>query len=157
MTGFISFDEIMRQPLVPMDWIVEGLIGTGDRVVIYGEVATMKSWIALDLGLAIFMGRPWLGNFGVPKARSVLYVDEEMNERTLWRRVCRLGEGAGPAVPTISAQFLSRAGVRIDQGGAEALLKKCADHGFDPDVIIVDTLRRVLVGNENEARHGCLR
>src|SRR5215467_11652791 len=109
MSAFISFDEIMQQPVPPVDWMVEGLIAVGDRVVIYGEVASMKSWIALDLGLDIAMGRQWLGSFVVPKARPVLYVDEEMNERTLWRRVRRLGEGAGPAVTTVSAEFLSRA------------------------------------------------
>src|SRR5262245_58098274 len=90
----ISFERIMAEELPPIDWIVDGLIAQGDRVIVYGEFRSMKSWLLLHLGLSMAAGRPWLGNFGITSPRPVLYVDEEMSERTLRRRVKRLGQGA---------------------------------------------------------------
>src|SRR5262249_49238220 len=49
-------------------------------------------------------------------------------------------------------RVLSRAGVTFDAQGARNLLTALAKTGFEPDVIIVETLRRTLVGDEKEAK-----
>src|SRR5262245_38420959 len=90
----ISFREIMTAPLLPINWLIEALIAVGDRIVVYGEFGALKSWVLLHLALHLAAGRPWLGKFGVPRPHSVLYIDEEMNERTLRRRIKRLGRGS---------------------------------------------------------------
>jgi hypothetical protein len=48
-------------------------------------------------------------------------------------------------------QAVSHLNARFSEGNVEAFLKGLKAEGFDPDVIIVETLRRVLVGNESEA------
>ena len=136
--------------LPPLVWDVKPLISRGDRVVIFGEFASMKSWLVLHMALHLGAAADWLG-FEVEEQRRVLYVDEEMNERTLRRRVKRLGQGAGLTLEQ-PVQFLSRAGVRFDAYGAHALLSYLSKHKFQPQVIIVEALRRVLVGDENESR-----
>src|SRR5256885_58180 len=83
----------------------------------------------------IASGRPWLGKFGVMSAHRVLYVDEEMNERTLRRRVRRLGVGAKLGIEPIPFQVMSRVGVHFDANGAGTLLAALAKTGFDPEVI----------------------
>jgi RecA-family ATPase len=147
----IRFETIMKEPLPPIDWLVEGLIPRGERTLLYGEWGCMKSWVLLHLGLHIAAGKPWLGRFPIAQPRSVLYLDEEMPERALRRRIKQLGIGAELATGDLPFCAISHLGSRFREGYAEDLLKELRDKGFDPDVVIVETFRRVLVGNENEA------
>ena len=142
----------MTEPLPPVDWEMEPLIATGDRVVLYGEFGSMKSWLLLNLGLHLAAGKPWLGKFQISKPKRVLYVDEEMNERTLRRRIKRLAQGAGLHDQALEFRTMSRVGVTFNAFGAQMLLAALKTSQFDPDVIIVESLRRVLVGSENEAK-----
>src|SRR5207247_8216007 len=91
----ITLDAVMREPLPPIDWLVEGILANGDRAVVYAEYGAMKTWSLLDLGLHVAAGKPWLTKFPVPKSKTVLYLDEEMNRRELWRRLFRLGQSLG--------------------------------------------------------------
>ena len=144
----ISYREVLDKALPPLIWDVQPLISRGDRVIVFGETFSLKSWIMLHMALHLGAAADWLG-FKVPEQRRVLYVDEEMNERTLRRRVKRLGQGAGLTLDE-PVQFLSRAGVRFDAYGAHTLLSYLTKHHFKPDVIIIDSLRRVMLGDENK-------
>lgn len=149
----VSFDQIMRDPLPPIEWLVESLIPIQSRTILFGEYRSMKSWTLLDLSLHIAAGRDWLNTFPIPQPRSVLYIDEEMPIHELRRRVKRMGEGMGLNNESIPLQTISHLGVRFHEDTVEALLAKLRTVGFDPDIIVVETLRRVLDGNENEATH----
>ncbi len=143
----ISYAEIMEEDLPPVAWLVDGLIAQGDCCIVYGEYGCMKSWVLLDLGLHIAAGKPWLGQFPVPHPQSVLYLDEEMHERTLRRRIKRLGTDKTP----LPFMALSRKGVKFEEAEVSQLLASLIESGFDPDVVIVETLRRVMQGDEREA------
>jgi hypothetical protein len=146
----VSFEDILNRPLPPVDWLVEGLIARPDRVVVYGEFGSFKSLGLLDLSIALAAGLSWLGRFSVTKPQRVLYIDEEMGERKVQRLVKRLAEGANITEP-IPLRTLSQRGLRFDKDTPVWLLSELERMGFDPDVIVVDALRRVLVGSENEA------
>ena len=149
-TPLIRSHDLLTHDLPPLLWDVEPLISRGDRVVLFGEFGSFKSWILLHLAWHLAAGKQWLATFQVHESRRVLYVDEEMNERTLRRRGKRLAMGAGiEGFPPVA--FLSRAGVRFDGTGAGQLLKYCEAQKFLPQVVIVEALRRVLIGNEKEA------
>src|SRR5262245_25237865 len=129
----LSFDQIMTELPEPVEWIVEPLVGHGERVVLFGEFGSMKSWVLLDLGLHVAAGRPWLGKFHVPGPRRVLYVDEEMNLATLRRRIVRLGLGA-EFEGTLPFTTLSRIGIRFTSPFvAKQLLERLDGAGFDPE------------------------
>jgi hypothetical protein len=149
--SLVSFEAIMRDPLPSIEWLVEGLIADGDRVVLYGEFGSFKSWVLPSLALHVAAGRPWLGKFPVQQAKRVLYLDEEMHPRTLSRRVQRLARGANLEAEQLQLRFLSRAGIRLDAAGVSTLGGVLREHHFNPEVVIVETLRRVLKGSENEA------
>ena len=148
----ISLERIMTENPLPITWVVESILAKGDRMVLFGEFGSMKSWLLLDLGLSIAGGGPWLYEFRVPESRKVLYIDEEMNLTTLWRRMRQLGQGAGYALEGQRFQALSQLGVTFDSNGAQKLLEALRASNYDPDVIIVETFRRVMVGSENEAQ-----
>lgn len=147
----VSFQDVMKQDLVPVDWLVTDLIANQDRVVLFGEPGAMKSWVLLHLAVHIAAGRRWLGQFDIPAAKTVLYIDEEMNVRTLRRRIKRIGDGANLGAEDLPLRLLSLHGVRFDDKEGQALLDGLAANEFNPDVIIVETLRRVMNGSENNA------
>src|SRR5262249_23086304 len=48
---------------------------------------------------------------------------------------------------------VSGVGLQFEQGTGEQLLRVLESQSFEPDVVIIETFRRVLVGSENEAEH----
>lgn len=150
--ALISFKRIVSEPLAPLVWEVKPLVARGDRVVFYGEFGAMKTWLLFHLAIHLATGRPWLDRFPVPEPRRVLYVDEEMNERTLRRRFKRLAEGLGitPENAPDGLQAFSRIGVRFDAYGAGRLLEALKRLQYAPGVVIVESLARVLDGSEND-------
>lgn len=57
------------------DWLIKGVIPQADLVVLYGASTAGKSFIALDMGMAIARGVPWRGH-RVKQAR-VIYIGAE--------------------------------------------------------------------------------
>jgi hypothetical protein len=141
----------MEEPLPPIEWVVESLIPHNNRMVVFGEFGSKKSWLLLDLGLHIASGIMWLERYSVPQPRSVLYIDEEMSQYELRSRIKRLGTGVGFEGKEIPFRAISHLGIKFKAGKADELLKGLRVAGFDPDIVIVETLRRVLHGSENEA------
>ena len=149
--SLIRYSTILHEDLPPLVWDVEPLVSRGDRVVIFGEFASMKSWLGYSLMLHLAAGQSWLGHFPIAERRCALYIDEEMNERTLRRRIKRLGMGAG-ITDAPDLVFLSRAGVYFDAFGSGSLLAHLKRLDYVPQVVLVDALRRVLLGDENTAK-----
>lgn len=147
-SGLITYRTIMQENLPPIDWLVEGMIASGDRVIVYGEPGSYKSWLLLHLALHIAAGKQWLEEFFIPHAKGVLYVDEEMSERLLRRRTKRLGVGADVEDEDTPFQVLSHGGIKLNEQGAARLLSVLEENHFNPDVIIIETMRRVIVGSE---------
>ncbi len=148
----VSLNDLLDEEAT-LEWDVEGLILRGERVLLCGEPGTMKSWLLLDLALALVAGVPWLGHFRVPAPRRVLYLDEEMHEPTWRHRLWRLSVDRVPGRDHPARQrfrLLAHPGLRFRDGALEALLEAVQRQGFDPDVLIVDSVRRVLAGSELE-------
>jgi len=144
------YTEILETTTPGVPWLVEPLISEGTRVLFYGESNSLKSWLLIDLALHLASGKPWLGHLRTQQS-PVLYIDEEMTQRTLHRRVKRLGLGAGLGTTNIPAWFSNMPGLTITPTRMSQLVEGLRQEGIAPRVIIIDALRRVLVGNENEA------
>jgi len=148
-TAPIPIENILQSPLPPISWVLKPWIIQRSKTVLFGEFGSMKSWLLLHMALCIASGQPWCGH--PTNAQTVLYIDEEMGERTLRSRLKRLAKGLEIAVPKCDLQVMSHVGVRFDGSGAGTLMDYLNQHSFRPSVIIVETLRRVIVGKENEA------
>jgi RecA-family ATPase len=57
----------------PNDWLIDGMIRTGDKVFLVGQDTVGKSLLAQQLAACVAGGHPWLG-FEVQKPRRVLYI-----------------------------------------------------------------------------------
>jgi hypothetical protein len=146
-------ETVLKEPLPPIDWDVEPLVAHGNRVVVYGEFGCGKSWALLDLAIHLALGDSWLDRFTIAQPRSVLYLDEEMPDRTLRTRLKKLANGLGlPDSACIPLWLGSHLGLKLGAPHAiDYLLAELRKYDIDPDVIIVETLRRVITGSENDA------
>jgi AAA domain len=150
----ITYRDIVSRTLPAVDWVIEGLIARRETAVGYGPPGSMKTWLFLGLALACAAGKRWLDRFPIPKKQKVLYIDMEMPEPTLRRRIKRLGLGMGLDLEAeLPFRALSQPRfVQFDGSWPHRLLREASGNwSFDPEVIIVDSLRRVLVGSENNA------
>lgn len=145
-----TLQDIVHKPLPPVEWLVKPVIAKGERVLVYGEYGSFKSFTLLHMCLHLAAGKKWLDTFDVPKARPVLYIDEEMNEYTLKLRLQRLVKGSH-IEPSAPFATLSRQGCMISEAGAKILMDRIERTPFKPDVVVLEALRRIMTGSENEA------
>ena len=78
----------------PIPWLVRGLFPSGTLLEIAADPKTGKSFLALDLSLAIITGTTFLG-LPVEKQGPVVYFDEENSLPVLAERVYALAKGRG--------------------------------------------------------------
>lgn len=79
----VPFSVFMDGP-TEIDWLIDGVMPQQTTGIIAGEPGIGKTWILMDLVLAIASGSPWLNSF-VTQPCNVLYVDEE-NAHVLVRK-----------------------------------------------------------------------
>lgn len=133
-----------RQPA----WLVEGLIRERANGWIGAPAKVGKSYIALDLLVACCLGVPWLGQFAIPRALTVVLIEEEDDEWRIYQRATRLCRGREIALPdTLHASI--RAGYRLDDEEVLAPLMAWF-HDVRPDLIVWDVFNRLHAKKERE-------
>jgi RecA-family ATPase len=149
----ISFKQIMSEQIPPVDWMMKPLIAKGDRVVLYGEWGSFKSYLLTHWALAWAADSPAVGPFTIPTPRRVLYIDEEIGERGMRRRIQRVAAGMGLNSSDLSLFLVPRPRIRFDGSGVKRLLTYVEQAGLQRgDVIIYESFRRGLIGTENDQK-----
>lgn len=87
-----SLDELQTMNLPPIEWILYPFIPVKGVCMIAAPRGVGKSFFAMTMALAVSSGASFLG-FRADKAYRVLYVDGEMNGRTLQDRFKLLSVG----------------------------------------------------------------
>lgn len=77
------------------DWFVRGVLVRGEPAVIAGLSKTLKTSIAVDLAVALAVGRPFLGRFDVPRRARVAVVSGESGRSTLQDAAQRIAQSKG--------------------------------------------------------------
>lgn len=65
------FPAAQLKNLPPVEWLVEGVIPKGALVTLFGNSGLGKSFIALDMCLAISAGLPWLNKFKTVQGQTI--------------------------------------------------------------------------------------
>ncbi len=86
--GRQSAADLLRKELPPVRYVVPGYIAEG-LTVLAGRPKLGKSWLALDLAVAVATGGAALGSIRVEQG-DVLYLALEDNERRLQKRLMQL-------------------------------------------------------------------
>jgi hypothetical protein len=130
--------SLQRMTFPPVSYCVPGLIPEG-LTIIAGKPKIGKSWLALDICIAVAMDRFCLGDRR-PAQGDVLYAAMEDNPKRLQKRIDKLLSPVGPAWPE---QFtLANSWRRLDKGGVEDI-KEWIEQAAKPRLVILDTLAGV--------------
>jgi len=133
---FIKASELLKKVLPEHRWAVRGVLAEGLGLLV-GRPKIGKSWLALNLALAIASGGVALGKIRVD-AGDVLYLSLEDNERRLKARLISiLGDEPCPDRLTLSTSW-----PKLDERGLQ-WLEAWAEKHPQGRLIIIDTLQRV--------------
>lgn len=144
-------DESEQEDEPDPTWIVKDLISERSTVMMYGASGSYKSFLALDISLAIATGTPTFGSeakkglvfYGALEGKAHL-----KKARRAWRTLKSVDE-------KIDNFFLGTAPMvalpdEIQEFGDE-IKKRCGDR--KPTLIVIDTLSKAMAGlNENDAK-----
>lgn len=153
--SFLSFGEYLALPCDPEPWLVEDIISIGGTTTIYGRPKVGKSFGALGMALAISQGhRDWLG-FPVHKWGTVAYLQLDVG-RALWHsRYCKPVEDFVSSPDTF--YVVDREGAphpfNILAAGGTWLKGALAALPSPPLMVVIDTIRRLHTGDENDSGH----
>lgn len=136
----------------PREYVVDGLIPAGAAVSLTAPAGTGKSLLTLALALAISRGARAFAGLSIPKPRRVLYVDMENTPDDLAERFTSFGIQRGDSLDGLT--YLSLPALPpLDTGRGSAELRAIIDaYQLGPnDLVILDSLQRVIEGDENDA------
>ena len=131
-SGIFSAADLQGMKFPPIAWVVPGILPEG-LTILAGKPKLGKSWLALDMALAVAGGGSVLGRECDPG--PALYLGLEDNQRRLQRRLNRIE----PHLEWPANLELNTRWPRLDQGGLKAVGQwiKTRDGA---KLVIVDTL-----------------
>jgi hypothetical protein len=145
--------ELLAQPDVEPDWMVDQLFTVGSNGWVAAEPKVGKSWVVLELAYALSTGSPFLGRFAIKQPRRVLYIQEEDTETRVKRRLVRLiaGDATRSAPSDEYFRYVIRLGFKLDSlPWLEALRQDIMAH--KPEVVIMDVFNRLHGADENNQK-----
>lgn len=143
--------ELTTMQAADVDWTVEGLVPTRGVTILSGEGGIGKSFVALDMGLAVASGGLFAGQFQCAGG-PVLYVDLENDEGTIGRRLSQLAAGRGLKMSGLP-MFIPKRGhpgvaLQLDTAAGRAWLSSAVEL-HKPKLVVVDSLIAAHSGDEN--------
>jgi RecA-family ATPase len=142
-------EEFMSSQQEPIEWLIEGLIPKGGVVVIGGKSASLKSTLTLYLALCLCHEKPFLGWYKTKKSR-VLIIDEENGFPLLKDRFNKILKGMGVTSNETDIRISSFGGLKLDNAKWLEKFKETLAC-FKPDVLIIDSFRRIVSFEENHS------
>lgn len=135
-------------PLAAPDWIVQGYFEAQTINWIYGESEALKTFIMLDLALAICEGREWFPGCKTDQA-LVLYICGE-GKNGIRRRLAAWSKHTNRGIP--DNLYISSCSTDFSNDNALGVLVEQIDKLPEtPGIVMVDTFARNMGGKENEA------
>lgn len=142
----IKISDLLQLEIPDQEWIVENLIPKGGIAILSGKPKVAKSWLTLDMALNIAIGIPFLGKFKT-EASNILYISmDEGIFLTAKRAQQFITENEQPKL--IYTQWPD---LKLDSFDKLPLLKQIVQ-SERVGLVIIDSLRRVISGDENDSR-----
>lgn len=136
------------------NWLVANIWPIGARGWLAGEAKLGKSWLALEMCVAVATGTNFLGHddYTIRKAANVMYLTEESSGRKIRQRIEMLCAGRKRSLESIKGRIKTIVRQRVqltDAAWLAQILKEMDEH--KPLLVVVDPLRRYHTGDENDA------
>lgn len=146
---------VQRAHLLPVvaperRWLVEELWAAEAVGIVGGEPKCCKSFLALDIAVAVAAGRPCLRRFAVPQAGRVLLYAAEDALPVVRRRLEGIAAAVGVALADLDIHVITAPSLRLDLAADQDRLAATAAQ-LRPRLLILDPLVRLHRVDENAA------
>ena len=149
MPDMETLDRYKDNPPILPEELIQGILRRGHKMLISGSSKAGKSFLLMELCIAIAEGKKWLG-FSCRKG-SVLYVNLEIDSASCINRFLKIYAAMGLKMSNaenIVLWNLRGHAVPLDQL-VPKLIRRVRDRHFD--AIIIDPIYKVITGDENSA------
>lgn len=149
LPDMVSLDTYKDNPPELPEELITGILRRGHKMLISGSSKAGKSFLLMELCIAIAEGKTWLG-FPCKKGR-VLYVNLEIDPASAINRFLKIYEALGLPIKnadSIVVWNLRGHAVPLDQL-VPKLIRRVRDQHFD--AIVIDPIYKVITGDENNA------
>lgn len=144
----MSLSELLKLEVSQPQWLVKSLFPSQGVAIIAGKPGIGKSWMSMDLAIAVARGEAWLGKFETCQS-TVGYIDLESSPQMLRDRFRMLLNARG-VNGDLGVSFL--VGPDLSFNSSDSLSK--LDNWLTetkPGLIVIDCLVRSHVSDENSA------
>jgi len=131
-------------------WLIEGLWVDQGVGIIGGQPKCCKSFLALDMAVAIASGKPCLRHYAVENPGTVLLYAAEDALHVVKRRLSGICQAAGVALGDLDIQVITASAVRLDQDQDRLALTQCIKD-MKPTILILDPFIRLHRIDENSS------
>lgn len=141
----ISLDDYGGVAPEPPPPIIDGVLRRGHKMLISGQSKSGKSFLLMELAVAIAKGAKWLG-MQCKKGR-VLYVNLEIDDASFGKRFFDISTAQGDKTPPRVDIWNLRGKTLSMNELAPKLIRRAKGY----DAIILDPIYKVITGDENNA------
>lgn len=129
--------------------LIQGIVRLGHKMLVSGASKAGKSFLLLELAIALSEGRKWLG-FQCKKSK-VFYINLEIDEDSCMNRIAEIHKALGITPKhRIDLVIWNLRGEAMPLNKlAPKIIRKVANKGYD--AIIIDPIYKVITGDENNA------
>lgn len=139
-------DEDLTNFVPPKEmYHIKGIMPVGSVGLITGKRQERKTFLMNYLALCLASGKSVFGKYEVPTPKKVLIIDEETGIPETKNHISTLKKGLG-ITTNLPIAYISFAGIKFDDEKKQKQLYNFIKE-FQPDVIFVDCLQRVLYFN----------
>lgn len=131
-------------------WLVESLWARAGVGILGGAPKCCKSWLALELSLAVAAGAPALGVFDAEDAGPVLLYMAEDAAPVVKARLCGICRHRGLDLRALPVHLITAPSLRLDRGHDQARLR-AAIATYAPRLLVLDPFVRLHRIDENDA------
>ena len=143
--------EIREPPAEQAPWLVEPLWGAGAVGIIGGAPKSCKTWLALELAVAVASGQPCLGRFAVPRPGPALVFAAEDAPHQVKSRLQSLAQARNADFAGLDVRLIVENSLRLDRAqDLERLRLTLTRHR--PRLLVLDPYVRLQNADENDAR-----
>jgi len=132
------------------DWLIEGLWANEAVGCVGGTPKSGKTWLALEMALAVASGQPCLGRFPVKNPGPVLVYCAEDGPRAVQERVAGLAKARGVDFGRLAVGWIDAAAIWLDDAELQKRLALTIA-AMKPRLLVLDPLVRLHRGDENSA------
>lgn len=150
----LTLRDVLEMP--DPEWLIEGLMQTGNFVELFGKDKSGKSFLALDWALSIAFGRDWLGR--KVKQGPVVYVAAEgfggfKFRVPAWLKQRSNNVDLSELEARVPIRLIGRGVNMLDGKEVDALINDIGETFSKPNLVVLDTLARNFgTGDENSSR-----